>query len=74
MIVWIVAAVVALSFLSAAGFYVLVGRKKVDGDPKVYDWSFIASTVCLCLACLSLGAWQLSKGGSKSNNLNSLGV
>lgn len=66
----VVCAAVVLSFLSAAGFYVFVGRKKIDGDKKMWDWGFIGSAACLCLLCVCVAVWQLSKG--KSNNMSSL--
>lgn len=69
MIAWIVFGVVALSFLSALGFYVFYGRKKIEGDTKVYDWTLGGCTACLCLACMALVVWQLSKGSKSNTNL-----
>lgn len=74
MIAWIVGAAVLLLFSSSLAAYMLHFRRRIDGDTKLYDGGFALSGVCLCLVCLGLGAWQLSKGKSSNNNLGGLGV
>lgn len=70
MIAWIVAAVVALCFLSAVGVYVFWGRNKIDGEKKWYDWTLAGSAACLCLSCMALVVWQFSKKKSGGGNIN----
>lgn len=73
MIVWLVVGAITLLFLSSAGGYFFVARKDIGENRKLYDGTFMVVCVCLAMICLSLGAWQMSKGSkSSTNNLNAI--